>query len=270
MDNSLKQELYNTAREAALLAGKVHLKYYGKQKQIEYKANEFDLVTNADKEAEEIIIKTISSKFKSHDILAEESQKTELTSDFVWVIDPLDGTTNYAHNFPQFCVSIALMHKKEIILGIVYDAVKKELFHGIKGEGAYLNDEKIQVSETKEVPKSLLATGFPYDRSNEETNNFNYFKAFSIKSQAIRRPGSAALDLCYLACGRFDGFWELTLAPWDTAAGSIIVKEAGGIVTNFFSEDFDIFIRNIHASNPYIYDEMAKILKETNPKVPII
>lgn len=270
MDTSLKQELYNTARKAALKAGEIHLKYYGKQKQIEYKANKFDLVTNADKEAEEVIIKTITKKFKDHDILAEESQKTNLQSDFIWVIDPLDGTTNYAHNFPQFCVSIALMYKKEAIIGVVYDAVKKELFHGIKGQGAFLNDEKIQVSSIKEVGKSLLATGFPYDRRNEETNNFNYFKAFSIKSQAIRRPGSAALDLCYLACGRFDGFWELTLAPWDTAAGSIIVKEAGGIVTNFFSKDFDIFIRNIHASNPHIHEEMSLILKETNPNVPII
>lgn len=270
MDNSLKQELYNTAREAALLAGEIHLKYYKKQKQIDFKANQNDLVTNADKEAEKAIIKIIKAKFKNHDILAEESQKTDIKSDFVWVIDPLDGTTNYAHNFPQFCVSIGLMYKNEIIIGVVYDAVKKELFHGIKGQGSFLNDKKIHVSSIKEVGKSLLATGFPYDRRNEETNNFNYFKAFSIKSQAIRRPGSAALDLCYLACGRFDGFWELTLAPWDTAAGSIIVKEAGGIVTNFFSKDFDIFIRNIQASNPFIYDEMAQILKETNPNVPII
>ncbi|MGD9580319.1 MAG: inositol monophosphatase family protein [Vampirovibrionia bacterium] len=270
MDNSTKEKLFITAKKAALKAGEIHLKYYGKEKQIEYKANEFDLVTNADKESEEIIINTIKESFPEHDILAEESQKTELKTDYVWIIDPLDGTTNYAHNFPQFCVSIAVMYKGEIIVGIVYDAVKKEFFHGIKDEGAWLNDKKIEVSSIKEVSKSLLATGFPYNRTNKETNNFNYFEAFSLKSQAIRRPGSAALDLCYLACGRFDGFWELTLAPWDTAAGSLIVKEAGGKVTNFFSDNFDIFIRNIHASNPYIYDEMQSILKTTNPNIPII
>lgn len=270
MDRSKKLELLNIAKEAALKAGEVHLKYYGKKKEIIHKLNEFDLVTNADKESEEIIIETINKVFYNHDILAEESQKDQSRSDFRWVIDPLDGTTNYAHNFPQFCVSIGLIYKGEIYLGVVFDAVKKELFHAVKGLGAFLNDEPIQVSSIKKVSQSLLATGFPYDRQNPEANNLNYFEAFTYRAQAIRRPGAAALDMCYLACGRFDGFWELKLAPWDTAAGTIIVREAGGIVTNFFSNDFDLFIQNIIASNPFIYDEMTQILKDTNPEVPVI
>lgn len=266
METALKLELLNTAREAALKAGEIHLKYYGKEKQIDYKLNEFDLVTNVDNESERIVVETIKSKFPDQDILAEESQPTQNHSDFLWVIDPLDGTTNYAHNFPQFCVSIGLVYKNELQIGVVYDAVKKELFHAATGMGAFLNDKPIHVSNVKTVSKSLLATGFPYDRTSKEFNNLDYFENFSYKAQAIRRPGSAALDLCYLACGRFDGFWELKLAPWDTAAGCVIVREAGGIVTNFYTDKFDIFIKNIIASNNHIYTEMSNILKETDLK----
>lgn len=264
LDISLKLELLNTAKQAALKAGKVHLKYYGKQKEIFHKINEFDLVTNVDREAEDIIIETIQGNFGNHSYLAEESHQMDNKSPFQWVIDPLDGTTNYAHNFPQFCVSIGLMYNKELFLGVVYDPLKKELFHAVKGLGAFLNDKPIYVSSVKNLSESLLATGFPYDRSDKNFNNLNYFESFLYKAQAIRRPGSAALDLCYLACGRIDGFWELKLAPWDTAAGAIIIREAGGIVTNFFSDSFDIFIQNIIASNKYIQEEMIQVLKETS------
>ena len=269
MDTLLKTELLNTAREAALKAGEIHLKYYGKKKHINHKINEFDLVTNVDRESEDIIIDTISKSFPNHSYLAEEAHHIDNTSDFQWVIDPLDGTTNYAHNFPQFCVSIGLIYQGELRLGVVYDALKKEFFHAIKGEGAFLNNKSIEVSTVKTLSASLLSTGFPYDRSDKKTNNLNYFERFVYKTQGIRRPGAAALDLCYLACGRYDGFWELGLAPWDTAAGTVIVREAGGIVTNFFSNTYDIFQQNIIASNKYIYDEMSQIIKETSPVVPV-
>lgn len=269
MDTTLKKEALSIAKQAALKAGEIHLKYYGKKKHIDHKLNKFDLVTNVDRESEKIILETISKKFPDHSYLAEETNQIDKVSDFQWVIDPLDGTTNYAHNFPQFCVSISLMYKDDLILGVVYDALKKELFHATKGDGAFLNDIPIAVSETKTLAESLLATGFPYDRSNKETNNLNYFEQFVYRTQGIRRPGAAALDLCYLACGRYDGFWELGLAPWDTAAGTVIVREAGGIVTNFFSNNYDIFQKDIIASNRYIYNEMEQILRETNSKVAI-
>lgn len=269
MDTRLATELLDIAKEAALKAGEIHLKYFGKKKQISHKINEFDLVTNADKEAEEAILETIKQKYPDHNIIAEESDTINNNSDFQWVIDPLDGTTNYAHNFPQFCVSIALLYKGDYSIGVVYDAAKKELFHAVKGQGAFLNDEQIHVSSIKTVAESLLATGFPYIRTSREANNLDYFETFTYKAQAIRRPGSAALDMCYVACGRFDGFWELKLAPWDTAAGTCIVREAGGLVTNFFENSFDIHTKNIIASNPHIYEEMSQILKETNPSVPV-
>jgi myo-inositol-1(or 4)-monophosphatase len=263
LETSLKNKLLDTAREAALEAGKIHLKYYGKQKEISFKSNEFDLVTNVDRESEDIIIQTINNKFKDHHFIAEESDKDKTVSHFEWIIDPLDGTTNYAHNFPQFCVSICLMYKKELYIGIVYDALKNELFHAIKGSGAFLNDKPIHVSDIKTLKRSLLATGFPYDRSNKENNNLNYFESFLYESQAIRRPGSAALDMCYLACGRIDGFWELNLAPWDTAAGAVIVREAGGTVTNFYSQHFDIFTKNVLATNGHLVKEMTSILRKS-------
>ena len=268
MDISAKLELLQTAKQAALKAGEIHLKYYGKKKKISYKSNIFDLVTNVDKEAEQAIIDTIKNDFNNHNIIAEESDKLNNDSDFEWIIDPLDGTTNYTHDFPHFCVSIALMYKNELYLGVVYDAFKKELFHGCKGLGSALNDEKITVSSVTSLSNSLLATGFPYDRDNKSFSNMEYFQSFYHKAQAIRRPGSAALDLCYVACGRLDGFWELKLAPWDTAAGALIVLESGGLVTNFFKDDFDICTKHIIASNPHIYNEMTEVIKATTPILP--
>lgn len=261
------QELLNVAKEAAFKAGEIHLKYYNMPKEISYKSNEFDLVTNVDKESEAIIIKTICDKFKNHGILAEESDEINKNAEFEWIIDPLDGTTNYAHNFPQFCVSIGLAYQKELCLGVVFDALKKELFYAVKNQGAFLNDKQINVSSRSRLSECLLATGFPYDRTNKENINFEYFKRLFYKSQAIRRPGAAALDMCYLACGRLDGFWELKLAPWDTAAASVIIREAGGIVTNFFANDFNIFIKSVIATNnKTIYNEMMQIIKEATPE----
>lgn len=253
------EKLLEVAKEAAYEAGDVQLTYFGKKKEIEHKFNEFDLVTNADKLAEEKIISTIKSFFPDHEILGEESGR-QGKSDYTWVIDPIDGTTNYAHNFPHFACSIGLLYKGEIYAGVVFDAVKNELFWAAEGTGAFLNSDSIKVSEVKSLKNSLLSTGFPYERAETLEENLDYFRRFIYKAQAIRRPGAASLDLCYLACGRIDGFWELNLSPWDTAAGVCIIREAGGKVTNFGKESFDIYTKNILATNGFLHNEMEGII----------
>ena len=255
------EKLLETAKEAALEAGEIHLEFFGKKKEIAHKFNEFDLVTNVDKLAEEKIIAVIKSHFPEHAILGEESGGHSInSSDYVWIIDPIDGTTNYAHNFPQFAVSIGLTYKNEIILGVVFDAFKNEMFWGAKGTGAFLNADPIKVSEINTLNKALLSTGFPYNRDEILEENLRYFKQFVYKAQAVRRPGSASLDLCYVACGRIDGFWELNLAPWDTAGGVCIIEEAGGKVTNFNSETFNPDVKNIIASNGLLHEQMSSVL----------
>jgi len=255
------EKLLETAKKAAYEAGEIQLSFFGKKKEISYKLNEFDLVTNADKLSEEKIMSIIQTEFPEHDILGEESGvHGNQNSEYLWVIDPLDGTTNFAHNFPHFAVSIGLVKNGEIILGVVYDVCKKELFSAAKGKGAFLNDEPIEVTKIDELKKTLLATGFPCVRAKELEENFVYFKEFVYKAQAVRRPGSAALDLCYVAAGRLDGFWELNLAPWDVTAGACIVREAGGKVTNFDSEDFNPEIKNILASNTFIHETMKEVI----------
>lgn len=261
------ERLLMVAKEAALEAGEIHMAYFGKNKEISHKLNEFDLVTNVDKMSEEKIISVIKSHFFDHDLLGEESgAHGNKSSDYVWVIDPVDGTTNYAHNFPHFAVSIGLLYKGELFLGVVYDAFKNEMFWAAKDSGAYLNSEPINVSKTATLKESLLATGFPCERKETLEENLEYFKEFIYKVQAIRRPGSASLDLCYVACGRLDGFWELNLAPWDTAAGACIVIEAGGKITNFGAEKFDINIKNVLATNGLIYNQMTEIIEKSGNK----
>ncbi len=256
------QKLLDIAKHVAYEAGKIHLKYFGKEKDIFQKSNEFDLVTNVDKMSEDKIISILSENFPDHSVLGEESGKHEAQdSDYIWVIDPIDGTTNYTHNFPHFAVSIGLVFKNEYILGVVYDSFKDELFSAINGKGAFLNDKPIQVSSTDNLKQSLLATGFPYIKTGLGQENLKYFTKFLFEAQAIRRPGSAALDLCYVACGRLDGFWELGLSPWDTAAGICIIREAGGKVTNFDSEGFDMYNKTVLASNGKIQDKIMNIIK---------
>jgi len=255
------EKLLEVAKEAAYEAGEIQLSYYGKKKEIFHKSSEFDLVTNADKLSEQKILSIIQANFPEHDILGEESGEHGLdNSEYLWVVDPLDGTTNFAHNFPHFAVSIGLVKNGKIIMGVVYDVCKNELFWAAEGTGAYLNSDPIQVSQIAELKKSMLATGFPASKEKSLEENFIYFKEFVYKSQAVRRPGSAALDLCYVAAGRLDGFWELNLCPWDVTAGACIVREAGGKVTNFDSEDFNPEIKNIIASNSLIHEEMKKVL----------
>jgi len=255
------EKLLKVAKEAAYEAGEIQLSFLGKKKKIEYKFNEFDLVTEADKQSEEKILSILNTYFPDHNVLGEETgSHKEKPSEYLWIIDPLDGTTNFTHNFPHFAVSIGLVKNDKIILGVVYDACKNELFWATEGAGAYLNSDRIEVSKIDTLNKSLLATGFPPGRSEIIEENFVYFKEFICKAQALRRPGSAALDLCYVACGRFDGFWELNLSPWDVTAGTCIINEAGGKVTNFNSEQFDLYGRNIIASNGIIHATMQETL----------
>jgi len=227
---------------------------------IDYKG-EINLVTEVDKISEEMITSKINALFPEHDILAEEFTDIDRGSDFRWIIDPLDGTTNYAHGYPYFCVSIALERLNIMTVGIVYDPMLDEMFVAEKGKGAFLNDREIHVSNTRGIIKSLLATGFPYDIREDSQNNLNYFNEMILKAQAIRRAGSAALDLAYVAAGRFDGFWELKLNPWDIAAGWLLVEEAGGIVTDMGGNDYYLKSSSILASNGRIHKEMMDVLK---------
>lgn len=245
---------------AAQKAGKYILKRSATPKDISFKSNLNNLVTDVDKASEAIIIGEINKHFPDHSILAEESGEKSSSSGVKWVIDPIDGTTNYAHNFPFYCVSIGIMAGGTVKIGVVYDPTRQELFTAEASKGAYLNGKKISVSQRKTVQESLFATGFSYT-FDERMANVERFKTMLANAQALRRAGSAALDLCYVACGRFDGYWERGLSPWDSAAGQLIVKEAGGFVTKFHGEDYDIFSREILAANPYVHAEMMRLLK---------
>lgn len=252
-------EFMSTAREAALEAGRILRDNFSGNRKITYKG-EINLVTDMDMRSERAVVETLRRAFPEHGITAEEETTIENKSPFRWIIDPLDGTTNYAHGYPCFSVSIALEHDKEVILGVVYDPMREELFTAQKGQGSYLNGAKIAVSNVDMLIKSLLATGFPYDRTVSEKNNLDYFSALLMVSQEVRRDGSAALDLCYVASGRLDGFWELKLQPWDVAAGSLIVREAGGMVSDFSGTRFSLYDKAILASNGKIHRQMADIL----------
>ena len=231
--------------------------------QVEFKgAGKQNLVSNADREAEGVIKSLILETYPSHQILAEESGLHKNDSPFRWVIDPLDGTTNYVHGFPFFCVSIGLEVDGRVALGVVYDPIRGDLFSAEKGKGAFLNDAPIRPSRETELRKSLLVTGFSHDIRENPEKNFNHFIRFSIESQAVRRTGSAALDLCYTASGFFDGYWEFSLSPWDMAAGSLLVTEAGGTITDIAGNPFSINSKNVLASNGFIHKQMLQLLAQ--------
>ena len=248
------------AIEIAVKAGKFIRSHLGKIKILGYKG-EINLVTDIDKKSEDLIIKYLKKPFPRHEFLAEERGGSRAACDYRWVIDPLDGTTNFTHGFPFFCVSIALEKGGSSILGVIYDPMREELFYAEKGKGAFLNKKRIQVSRTPKLKDSLLATGFAYNFKRARKSNIENFINFSLNSRAIRRAGSAALDLSYVACGRFDGFWELDLYPWDTAAGSLIVKEAGGKISKFLGKTYSHYDKELLASNGRIHSEMIKVLK---------
>ncbi len=230
------------------------------------KKGEVNLVTDADRSAEALIRKIIFEKFPGHSFMAEEGTASKQKSRYLWVVDPLDGTTNYAHHFPVWCVSIGLLEDGNPIVGCVYNPNLDECFTAEKGNGAYLNSKIIEVSKTSALLESLLATGFPYDIRQSSNNNLAEFSTFAVHAQAIRRAGSAALDLSYVAAGRFDGYWEFKLSPWDIAAGSLLVEEAGGKLTNWSGAKFDIFKGEIVASNGLIHNEMLAVLRKIKSK----
>ncbi|MBM4167309.1 MAG: inositol monophosphatase [Ignavibacteria bacterium] len=255
--------MLNIAIESAIEAGKFLKQSLGKIKNIERKSGEErNLVTNIDKQAEKMIVQKIQQHFPLHNILAEEGATGNKNSDVCWIIDPLDGTTNFTHGFPIFCVSIGVEKNGELICGVVYDPNRDELFVAEKNTRATLNGKKISVSTTDKLISSLLVTGFPYNITENPMNCVQHFQHFLYEAQAVRRLGSAALDLCYVACGRFDGFWEVALNPWDMAAGVLLIKEAGGSISDFYGKQHNIFQKEILASNGLIHQEMLKVINK--------
>ena len=248
-----------TAREA----GRVLAERFGRKIEISNKS-EIDLVTESDLASERLIIDRIKTYYPRHSILAEESGATEASdhgsqSDWRWVIDPLDGTTNYAHGYPCFCVSIGLAHQGRLELGVVYDPIRDEMFAAERGQGASLNGRRIRVSQTMNLSAALLCTGFPYD-VRQRSEFARHFASFIMHAQGVRRDGAAALDLAYVAAGRFDGFWEDGLNPWDMAAGVLMIQEAGGRVTNFKNEPLSIYTKKVLATNGLVHDSMMPFL----------
>ncbi len=253
-------KLRQTLNEAAIESGKILLKNFGGKYKISSKVVVSNLVTEIDHRSEEKIISIIRRNFPEHSILTEESGELSKDSEYQWIIDPIDGTVNYAHGIPITCVSIALEKSGEVIMGVVYNPMGKEYFFAEKGKGSFLNKKKIAVSANSDIEKSLLVTGFPYNSSTFKPNPANLFKKFLMKNVPIRRLGSAALDLCWTACGRFDAFWEYNLNAWDVAAGALILKEAGGKLSNFAGEKYSIYMKEILATNSKIHNNMLKII----------
>ncbi len=254
------RQLLAFAVNAARGAGEILRANYGRKQSVHYKG-EINLVTEVDRRSESYIIEKIRAAYPDHGVLSEESSEIRSSSPYRWIVDPLDGTTNYAHGYPCFCVSIAVEMESRILAGAVYDPLLDELFTATAGGGAHRNGVRIAVSATEILRQSLLATGFAYDVNTRTDNNLDYFREFVFTGQAIRRDGSAALDLCYLACGRFDGFWELSLKPWDTAAGLLILAEAGGLATRLDGSRYDVHQSDILASNGRIHDQMLSVIR---------
>ena len=247
--------------KAAFEAGNLLMDKFETGLRVEFKGK-YDLVTEADRQAEALIIKLIRERYPDHDFLAEESDYTETGSDYRWIIDPLDGTTNYAHGFPWFAVSIALEVKGRLKLGVVYNPYVGDFYFAERGSGAFLNERRLKVSTIEILEHSLLATGFSYDHKKCKANNYDYFTRFQKEAQACRRPGAASLDLASVAAGRFDGFWELKLKPWDLAAGILLIEEAGGLVSNFDGLPMTLETQECMASNRLIHGEMQAILQK--------
>ena len=233
-------------QQIAREAGDLLMEHFGKV-DIEYKG-EVDVVTAADRQSEQLIVERLTKLWPDHDLMGEEGARRTSGSDYRWYIDPLDGTTNFAHGYPVFCVSIALEHRGELIAGTVYDPTRREMFAAEKGAGSWLNDRAMRVSKTGALAESLIATGFPSQKRHKNPN-IHFYHHITLKTHGVRRAGSAAMDLAYTAAGRYDGYWEFNLNPWDTAAGVLLVREAGGIVSDTDGAPFDIASKEVVASN---------------------
>lgn len=255
-------DILKDAELVARSAGDILYQAYSQPRQIEYKGA-VNLVTGADRASEHSIVSALQEAFPDHAVVAEEGSNSDGPSGLTWLIDPLDGTTNFAHGFPVFAVSMALRDAKQVLLGIVYDPMRDECFTAALGHGAMLNGKPIHVSDIPHMAQGLLATGFPYDRQTAEDNNSTAFGVFLRCCQGVRRAGAAALDLAYVACGRLEGYWEMRVQPWDIAAGMLIVREAGGRATSYQGAEQDDRILSggkIVASNGLIHAEMLAVL----------
>jgi myo-inositol-1(or 4)-monophosphatase len=250
------------AVEIAQEAGKILREEMDRPLRIAYKGD-FDLVTQADRRSEALIVSRLQKYFPGHAVAAEEGTGKDTASEYRWHVDPLDGTTNFAHRYPCFCVSMALTYKTELQLGVIYNPVYDELFTAARGEGAFFNGKKIHCSKIDALKNSLLCTGFP-NHNREANPNFHFYWDFTLRSHGVRRDGSAALDLAFVAMGRFESFWEFGLNPWDTAAGVILVEEAGGKITDMQGQPYTLGGPSILASNSLIHSEMLKVVSEVS------
>jgi myo-inositol-1(or 4)-monophosphatase len=251
------EDVLSIAKEA----GAIIKAGYRSNFEVEFKTNETNLVTTIDKKSEKTIIDFIKKKYPAHSILAEESGETKQSSEYLWVIDPLDGTTNFAHGLPIFSVSIGIQKDGITICGAVYDVMRDAMYSAELGGGAYCNQRKIRVNDNDKLNHSLLVTGFPYDLRQNPDKVIDRFVIFLKKARAVRRLGSAAIDLCYVAEGVFDGFWEANLYPWDVCPGKLLVEEAGGVSTDFNGNKNDIFSRQILATNGKVHQQMIEVMK---------
>ena len=256
-------EILDFTSKAAINAGKILNKNFGKLQNIKDKSSAIDLCTNADIESEEYLIKKIKENFPNHSILSEEMGEKNTNSKYLWVIDPLDGTTNFVHNLPIFSVSIGLVKKGEgTICGVVYNPAAGKLFHAIKNQGAFLNNKPISVTSSSTLSKSLLVTGFLYSHDKYYDLSFSIFKDFYDRTQGVRRLGAASLDLCFIAMGRFDGFYEFNLKPWDICAGALIAQEAGAICSDWDNSTLPESGKRILCTNGKIHKEMISVLNK--------
>jgi myo-inositol-1(or 4)-monophosphatase len=254
------------ALEAARGAGRLLRDELGGTRRIQHKRSVIDLVTEMDQRAEAYIVERLRGAFPDHAVLAEESGATHGSSEYRWLIDPLDGTTNYAHGLPIFAVSVALERAGVVELGVAYDPSRDECFVAERGSGATVNGDPTRVSTIDSLDRALLVTGFPYDIRTTAETNLPEYAALSVKAQAVRRLGSAVLDLCWVACGRLDGFWELALGPWDMAAGGLIVSESGGRVTNVQGGPWRLEGPGILASNGLVHDAILSGLSDVGAR----
>ena len=262
-------ELVSTAESIAREAGALLRSYYDRGVRTEYKGD-VDLVTEADRASEKLIVERLRAAFPEHGIYGEEGTRRGLESEYRWYVDPLDGTTNFAHGFPVFCVVLGCEHRAShlaadedgrMVAGVIYDPLRNEMFAAERGAGARLNGQRLRVSGTKALQESLVATGFPSHKRHENPN-IHFYQQFTLRSHGVRRAGSAALDLAYVAAGRLDGFWEFKLNPWDTSAGYLLVEEAGGKVTHFDGGKFTLDSREVFATNGLIHGEMQSLFQD--------